>query len=107
MPALELHLAGLHLGQVEDVVDQREQVVGRGEDVVQVLVLLLVHLAEQLLLQHLGEADDRVQRRPELVAHVRQEVGLVLGGDLQRPGALGHPALQAADQLLHAIAPSG
>ena len=51
--ALELHLPCLHLGQVEDVVDQSEQVVGRGEDVVQVLVLLLVHLAEQLLLQHL------------------------------------------------------
>ncbi len=39
---LELDLPGLDLGQVEDVVDQREQVVGRGEDVVEVLLLLLV-----------------------------------------------------------------
>ena len=102
-PDLELHLARLDLRQVEDVVDQGEQVVGRGEDVVQVLLLLLVHLAEQLLLQDLGEADDRVQRRPQLVAHVGQEVGLVLGGDLQRPGALGHAALQAGDQVLHPL----
>ena len=99
-PALELHLTGLDLGQVEDVVDQREQVVGRGEDVVQVLVLLLVHLAEQLLLEHLGEADDRVQRRPQLVAHVGQELGLVLGGDLELRAFLGQlprPRLQLAD----------
>ncbi len=39
---LELDLARLDLGQVEDVVDQREQVVPRREDVVEVLRLLLV-----------------------------------------------------------------
>ena len=39
---LELDLPGLDLGQVEDVVDQREQMVSRGEDVVEVLLLLLV-----------------------------------------------------------------
>ena len=44
---LELDLPGLDLGQVEDVVDQREQVVAGGEDVVEVLLLLLVDLAEQ------------------------------------------------------------
>ena len=45
---LELDLPGLDLGQVEDVVDQRQQVVARGEDVVEVLLLLLVELAEHL-----------------------------------------------------------
>ena len=59
--------------------------VGRGEDVVQVLVLLLVHLAEQLLLQHLRKADDRVQRRPQLVRHVREELALVLARDFELP----------------------
>ena len=43
------------------------------------------------------------KRRAQLVAHVGQEVGLVLGGDLQRLGALGHAALEAGDQLLHAL----
>ena len=31
-----------------------------------------------LLLEHLGVADDGVQRRPQLVGHVRQELRLVL-----------------------------
>ena len=33
--------------------------------------------------EHLGEADDRVERRPELVRHAREELGLVPTGDLQ------------------------
>jgi hypothetical protein len=37
-----------------------------------------------LLLEHLGVPDDRVQRRPQLVRHVCQELRLVLAGDLQR-----------------------
>ena len=34
-------------------------------------------VAEQLLAQQLREADDRVQRRPQLVRHVREELALV------------------------------
>ena len=40
--------------------------------------------------KHLGEADDGVQRGPQLVAHVGQELGLVLGRDLQCLGAFCH-----------------
>ena len=36
-----------------------------------------------LLLEHLGVADDGVQRRPQLVGHVGQELRLVLAGRLQ------------------------
>ena len=36
-----------------------------------------------LLLEHLGVPDDGVERRPQLVGHVRQELRLVLAGDLQ------------------------
>ena len=72
-----------------------EQVVARGEDVVEVLLLLLVDLAEQPLLQHLREADDRVQRRPQLVRHVREELGLVPARRLelavQPPQLVVHP----------------
>ncbi len=64
---LELHPSRLDLGQVEDVVDEREEVPRRLEDVVQVIRLLLVDLAEHPLGQHLGEADDGVQRRAQLV----------------------------------------
>ncbi len=80
---LELDLSRLDLRQVEDVVDEREQVVPGREDVLEILLLLLVDLAEHPFAQHLGEADDRVQRRAELVRHVGEELGLVLAGGLE------------------------
>ena len=73
---VELHLARLHLGEVQDVVDQGEQVPAAGKDVVDVFLLLFVDDAEHLVLQHLGEADHRIERGAQLVAHVGQEVGL-------------------------------
>ncbi len=92
---LELHPAGLDLGQVEHVVDQREQVRARREHVVDVGELLVVQLAEHLLVQHLGEADDRVQRRAQLVRHRGQEVRLVPARGLQlliqAPQLVAHP----------------
>ena len=57
----------------------------RGQDVLEVLGLLLVHLPEHPLGQHLREAEDRVQRRPELVGHVGEELGLVAAGRLELP----------------------
>ena len=55
------------------------------EDVVQVLGLLLVELAEHLLAEHLREADDGVQRRAQLVRHVGQELRLVAARGLELP----------------------
>ena len=52
-------------------------------DVPHVLVLPLVELAEHPVEQHVGEADDRVERRAQLVRHARQELGLVPAGDLE------------------------
>ncbi len=78
---VELDLAGLDLGEVEDVVDDREQGVARGLDRLGVLLLLGV---ERRVEQQAAHADDRVHRRPDLVAHGREERGLglvrVLGG---------------------------
>jgi len=67
---LQLHPSGLDLREVEDVVDQGEQVLPRGVDVFQVLFLLLVEVTKQPFAQDLGEANDGVQRRPQLVRHV-------------------------------------
>ena len=41
-----------------------------------------------LLLEHLGVADDGVERRAQLVGHVRQEVRLVLAGLCKLPARL-------------------
>jgi hypothetical protein len=48
-PQLQLQPSGFHLGQVEDVVDQGEKMPARGQDVLQVLGLLVVDLAEHPL----------------------------------------------------------
>ena len=61
-----------------------------------------------LLLEHLGVADDRVQRRPQLVGHVGQEGALVPGrlferaveaGVVDRQGRLGREGLEQGDDL--------
>ena len=46
------------------------------EDVGDETALLRLQLAEHAVLQHLGETDDRVQGRAQLVRHVGEEVGL-------------------------------
>ena len=73
---VELHLAGFHLGQIEDVVDQREQVLAAAEDVPDQRALLVGHLAHQAVGEHFGEAHDGVEGRPQLVRHVGEELGL-------------------------------
>src|SRR2546428_2673319 len=92
--ALELEPARFDLRQIEDVVDERELMLARGQDVAQVICLLRVDVTEDLLKQYLGEPDDRVQRCAELVAHVRQEFRFVAarGLELVAPGGPLTPA---------------
>ena len=70
---IEGHLARLYLGEVQDVVDQREQMLPAAEDVADVPSLLVGQVAHQAILEHLGEADDGIQRGPQLVRHVGEE----------------------------------
>ena len=44
---------------------------------------ILGHVAVDLVEDHLVEAEDRVHRRAQLVAHVGEEVGLGLAGPLE------------------------
>ena len=80
----QLHAARFHLGQVQDVVDQLQQVFATGEDVVDVFELLRIQLAEHLIGQHLGEPDNGIQGRAQLVAHAGQELALGLVGPFRR-----------------------
>ena len=91
-------MAGFDLGQVEDVVDHRKQVVRRLADPVQTLALRRRGL---VLAQQVGHADHRVERRADLVAHVGQELALGLAGRVglragcvRLSGALGHEAFE-------------
>ena len=70
---VELELARLHPGEVQDVVDDGQQRIGGRLDDPQILALF----GRELGVQHeIGHPDDAVHRRPNLVTHVRQELAL-------------------------------
>ena len=70
---LQLELAGFDLREVQDVVEQPQQRIGRLLHQVQVLALLGRQLGVE---QQFGHADDAVHRRADFVAHVGQEFAL-------------------------------
>jgi hypothetical protein len=99
-------LARLHLGQVEDVVDDLGQRLGAVHDETDLLVLLDGERPVETIEEDPRQADDRVHRRAQLVRHVRQEARLHLPGSLQIIGPLvqlgqqGHHAAVGVLQLL-------
>ena len=68
--------SGLHLGQIKNVVDELEQVASAVEDVVAVFELPLVQIAKSFVGEHFRKADDGIERRAQLVAHVGEELAL-------------------------------
>ena len=85
---VQLQLAGLDLGEVEQVVDDAEQVVGRGLDRLEALPLVL---GQRRVEGQLGHAEDGVHGGADLVADVGQE--LVLGPVRRLRRLLGLPQL--------------
>ena len=88
--------ARLDLRQVEDVVDQRQQVGAGRMDVPGEVHLLGGEVAAAVLGELLPEDQNRVERRPQLVRHVRQEFRLVLRGQRE----LGRLLFERAPRLL-------
>ena len=84
---LDRHRAGLDPGQVEHVVDDRQDVCGREPMPSSASSALLGRQVERL--QVLGEAGDRLQRRAQLVAERRDELRLGEVGALGRSGGRG------------------
>ena len=89
---LEIHSPRLDLREIEDVVDQLEQRIGRRLDGGQVIELLDGELRLQ---RQVGHAEDGIERCPNLVAHVGQKCALRLSRLLRAP--LGD--LELFDQL--------
>src|SRR6266446_8211009 len=80
-------------------------------DVLEIVRLLIVHLAEHALAQDFRETDDRVEGCPQLVRHVREELRLVAVGGLELAlrrhelrGALRHLRFQPSALLLDQLA---
>ena len=86
---VELVAAGLDARQVEDFVDQVEQMHAGIVDVGGIFLVGRHRVrAENLALHHFGKAEDGVERRAQLVAHLREEARL---GDVGGFGAAGAP----------------
>ncbi len=76
-------MAGPHLGQVEQIVDEREQVSRVDLDELQLPILGFREIPGKLHQQGSRESDDRVERRSKLMAHRGQEVVVRAARDLQ------------------------
>ena len=74
----QLELARLDLGEVEHVIDQAEQMAAVALDPLEHGQRLLRRLAVDAVEDQLGVADDGVERGAQLVAHVGEELRLVL-----------------------------
>ena len=93
---LDRDRARLDLREVENVVDQVQEVRAGRVDVAGEIDLLGQEVAAGVVGQLLAEDEDRIERRAQLVGHVGEELGLVLGGE----GKLGGLFLERAAGLL-------
>ena len=90
---LDLHLAGFDLGHVEQIVDQAEQMRARRMDVAGIFVVARRPRPgpKHSCRDDLGKAENGVQRRAQLVAHI---------GEKRRLGGIGGLGLEALAQRL-------
>src|SRR5882672_2086287 len=79
-PDFQFHAPGLHLREVQDVIDERQEVPPALEDVLEILLLLSVEVTEEAIEEDLGETNDGVERCSELVGHAGEEFRLVAIG---------------------------
>ena len=107
---IEADVAGLDARRVQRLVDQRQQVSGAAAHDPEELVLAAVELPGAPVAQQLGEADDRGQRRAQLVRDPGHEAALGARCALGLPAAiveLGVGAAQPPDEDREPRRPSG
>src|SRR5262249_25878791 len=80
---VELELSGLDLRQVEHLVDEAKQVSPSAVHALQRLLRLFRAEARRIGDQHIGEPDDGVEWRAQLVAHAGGKLRLMLARDLK------------------------
>ncbi len=79
---VELHLARLDLGEIENVVDERQEMASRAHYLIQIRNESSLPKIAGILDEHFAITDDRIQRRAQLVAHGSEETALFFAGDL-------------------------
>src|SRR5579885_2162124 len=97
---LDVHFAGFDLAEVENVVDQRQQVGSGGVNGFGIFDLLGGQRAFGVFRQHLRQDQQVVERRAQLVAHIGEELALVLGSERQLFGLFFERRLRLLDFLV-------
>src|SRR5580704_5576629 len=98
---LEVDLAGLNPGQVENAIDQAEQMDRGLVNVLRVFGVAILRLL-RVELDDLGKSDDRVERCPQFMGHVGKELGLGAVGCLGLP----HLLVRNSRRCLGALLPA-
>ena len=79
---IDVHAAGFDLRKIENAVDQSQQVLAGPLDLLQIADGRIVAAIGRVLDQNFAVADDGVERRAQLVAHIGEESGLRPRGGL-------------------------
>src|SRR5262249_19186970 len=74
----EFELAGLDLGEIQNIIDQTEQMLAVGLKAFEYAKHLLGRLAVSTVCHQFGVTEDGVERRAQFVAHIGEELRLVL-----------------------------
>ena len=82
-----VHLAGFDFRQIENVVDQAEQVTAGAFDLLEIADEIVLSEIGGVFLEDFAVADDGVERRAQLMAHIGEELRFVLARDLELAGA--------------------
>src|SRR5215471_7363365 len=81
----ENQLAGLDLGQIKHVIDQPEQMLAVGLKPFEYSKHLLRWLTVSAVPHQFGVAENRIERRAQLVTHIGEELRLVLASLFKLP----------------------
>src|SRR5205823_14271081 len=97
---LEFELTRFDLGKIENVVDKLQQVLGAGQDIAEIFLVLRRDRADPAVMHQLGKADDAVERGAQLVGHVSKKLALQPVGFLDAAVLLFQLFAPSADLLL-------
>src|SRR6476469_10685641 len=76
----QLQVSRLDLREIEDLIDQSKQMLAAVQDVCEKPGSLLLADLQRWINHHVGKADDRVQRRAQLVTHASNKLRLMAAG---------------------------
>ena len=96
---IQLQAPGFDFGHVEDFIDDLQEVIGAGVHILDIFrVFLILHRAKGLRDHHVRETDNRIQRRTQLMRHIRQERRFGLVGGVRLLFGLNQRMLHALPQ---------